>query len=86
MSKEYLLSSERNFSLLREKIIPKYQKQEGRVYMKTPEFPKIIAHRGHLTDSLENSVDSIKKVLKFAPDYIVSVRKFLSVIISVVYV
>ncbi len=38
--------------------------------MKTPEFPKIIAHRGHLTDSLENSVDSIKKVLKFAPDYI----------------
>lgn len=25
----YILSSERNFSLLREKIIPKYQKQEG---------------------------------------------------------
>ena len=33
--------------------------------MKTPEFPKIIAHRGNLTDLPENVVGSIKKVLKF---------------------
>lgn len=38
--------------------------------MKTPEFPKIIAHRGHLTDLPENAVGSIKKVLKLTPDYI----------------
>lgn len=38
--------------------------------MKTPEFPKIIAHRGHLTDLPENAVASIKKVLKLTPDYI----------------
>jgi glycerophosphoryl diester phosphodiesterase len=38
--------------------------------MKTLEFPKIIAHRGHLTDLHENAVSSIKKVLKLSPDYI----------------
>ncbi len=38
--------------------------------MKTPRFPKIIAHRGHLTDLPENAVGSIKKVLKLTPDYI----------------
>ena len=38
--------------------------------MKTPEFPKIIAHRGHLTDLPENATGSIKKVLKLTPDYI----------------
>jgi hypothetical protein len=36
--------------------------------MKTPEFPKIIAHRGNLTDLPENVVGSIKKVLKFTPE------------------
>ena len=36
--------------------------------MKTPEFAKIIAHRGHLTDLPENAVGSIKKVLKFTPE------------------
>ena len=38
--------------------------------MKTPEFPKIIAHRGHLMDLPENAAGSIKKVLKLTPDYI----------------
>ncbi len=38
--------------------------------MKTPEFPKIIAHRGHLIDLPENAIGSIKKVLKLTPDYI----------------
>lgn len=38
--------------------------------MKTSEFPKIIAHRGHLTDLPENAIGSIKKVLKLTPDYI----------------
>jgi len=38
--------------------------------MKTPEFPKIIAHRGHLMDLPENAIGSIKKVLKLTPDYI----------------
>ena len=32
--------------------------------MKTPDSPKIIAHRGHLTDLPENAVGSIKKVLQ----------------------
>ena len=36
--------------------------------MNTPEFAKIIAHRGHLTDSLKNAVSSSKKVLKFTPE------------------
>ncbi len=36
--------------------------------MKTPEFSKIIAHRGNLTDLPENVVGSIKKVLKFTPE------------------
>lgn len=38
--------------------------------MKTSEFPKIVAHRGHLTGLPENSISSIKEVLKMAPDYI----------------
>ena len=38
--------------------------------MTTREFPKIIAHRGHLTDFPENAIGSIKKVLKLTPDYI----------------
>ncbi len=38
--------------------------------MKTREFPKIIAHRGHLTDLPENAVGSIKKVLKFTHEEI----------------
>jgi len=36
--------------------------------MNTPEFAKIIAHRGHLTDSFKNAVSSSKKVLKFTPE------------------
>lgn len=36
--------------------------------MNTREFAKIIAHRGHLTDSLKNAVSSSKKVLKFTPE------------------
>ena len=36
--------------------------------MKTPGFPKIIAHRGHLKDLTENAVGAIKKVLKFTPE------------------
>jgi len=38
--------------------------------MKLSQFPKIIAHRGHLTGLAENAVSSIKKVLKLTPDYI----------------
>jgi hypothetical protein len=36
--------------------------------MKTPEFLKIIAHRGHLTNLPENAVGYIRKVLKFTPE------------------
>lgn len=38
--------------------------------MKTLKFPKIVAHRGHLTGLPENAIGSIKKVLKLTPDYI----------------
>lgn len=38
--------------------------------MESSEFPKIIAHRGHLTDLPENAMSSIKEVLKLSPDYV----------------
>ena len=38
--------------------------------MEPSEFPKIIAHRGHLTGLPENAMSSIKEVLKLSPDYV----------------
>lgn len=38
--------------------------------MESFKFPKIIAHRGHLTELPENAINSIKKVLKLCPDSI----------------
>ena len=38
--------------------------------MESSEFPKIIAHQGHLTGLPENAMSSIKEVLKLSLDYV----------------